>query len=130
GIATAYVAERYRRGAVTRVPTEDRRRALRRALTRYAIQTAFQRLWLPLRRGDRVGAGLDPPLRILSICTIQVIPIIVTLNWLSCSFVIRVSQCLEMAAAPAALTIRRVSCHSTLTQLTLLPANIAAEEQI
>ncbi|WP_287158236.1 transglutaminaseTgpA domain-containing protein [Chloroflexus sp.] len=60
GIATAYIAERYRRGAVTRVPTEDRRQALRRALTRYAIQTAFQRLWLPLRRGDRVGAGSKP----------------------------------------------------------------------
>jgi len=48
-IATAYVAERYRRGSGARVPAESAREMLRRALVRYAMQQAVQWVWSPTR---------------------------------------------------------------------------------
>lgn len=49
GITAAYVGERYRRGAVVRVPPEAARQLLRRALLRYAVRQAVQRVWSPAR---------------------------------------------------------------------------------
>ncbi|MEF3272856.1 MAG: transglutaminaseTgpA domain-containing protein [Chloroflexus sp.] len=53
GIATAYEAERYRRGAATRVPPDMARQLLRRALLRYAVRQAVHWFWSPVRSKTR-----------------------------------------------------------------------------
>lgn len=49
GIVTAYIGERYRRGAVMYVPPEAARQMLRRALLRYAVRQVARRAWSPAR---------------------------------------------------------------------------------